>query len=140
VRCTPTFELGGTDQTFNLLVDAPPARSRQEPPDRRDRPAAGGTRRRAEDVQELWELRRHHERPDDVFGKLNVVSDVMMWRYFELLTRVPEAEFPRSAPGIPWRPRAAGPCDHGAYHADHAAAEAAGTSRACISIARIPRR
>src|SRR5262249_57724489 len=66
------------------------------------------------------------EGADDVFGKLMSVSDAMMWRYFELLTRVPEAEISALRAGHPMeaKKRLAGVIT-AQYHGDRAAVEAA---------------
>ena len=34
----------------------------------------------------------HRREPEDIYGKLMSVSDDLMWRYYELLTRIPETE------------------------------------------------
>src|SRR4029453_19687696 len=67
-----------------------------------------------------------NERPDEVFGKLMSVSDAMLWRYFELLTRVPEAEMSGLRAGHPMeaKKRLAGVIT-AQYHGDRAAGEAA---------------
>jgi tyrosyl-tRNA synthetase len=41
------------------------------------------------------------EPPDDMFGKLMSVPDALMWRYFELLTRLDEAEMASLRAGHP---------------------------------------
>ena len=33
-----------------------------------------------------------NDRPEDIYGKLMSLSDGLMWRYYDLLTRIPEAE------------------------------------------------
>ena len=54
-------ELGGTDQTFNLLVGRDLQRAHgQEAAGRPDRADPRGPRRRAEDVEEPRQLRGHH--------------------------------------------------------------------------------
>jgi tyrosyl-tRNA synthetase len=41
------------------------------------------------------------ERPEDIFGKLMSLSDDLMWRYYELLTRIPETEIAALRAGHP---------------------------------------
>ena len=42
-----------------------------------------------------------NEKPQDIYGKLMSLSDALMWRYFELLTRTPEAEIAALRGGHP---------------------------------------
>jgi tyrosyl-tRNA synthetase len=66
-----------------------------------------------------------NERPEDIFGKLMSVSDTMMWRYFELLTRIPPAEIASLRAGHPMdaKKRLARAIT-AQYHGDGAATEA----------------
>ena len=66
-----------------------------------------------------------NERPEDIFGKLMSVSDTMMWRYFELLTRIPPAEIAtlRAAHPMDAKKRLARAIT-AQYHGDGAATEA----------------
>jgi tyrosyl-tRNA synthetase len=41
------------------------------------------------------------EKPEDIFGKVMSVSDDLMWRYYALLTRIPEAEIETMRRGHP---------------------------------------
>ncbi|MGH7413627.1 MAG: tyrosine--tRNA ligase [Candidatus Rokuibacteriota bacterium] len=86
-------ELGGTDQTFNLLVG-------------RDLQRAHGLEAQValtvpileglDGVQKMSKSLGNYvgitEPPADMYGKLMSVSDTLMFRYFELVTRVPEEE------------------------------------------------
>jgi len=86
-------EMGGTDQTFNLLVGRDLQRAHgQEPQIALTVPLLEGL----DGVQKMSKSYGNYvginEKAEDIFGKLMSVSDDMMWRYFELLTRVPESE------------------------------------------------
>src|SRR5712692_9888955 len=86
-------ELGGTDQTFNLLVGRDLQRAHgQEPQVALTVPLLEGL----DGVQKMSKSYGNYvginEAPDDVFGKLMSVSDELMFRYFELATRVSEEE------------------------------------------------
>jgi tyrosyl-tRNA synthetase len=86
-------ELGGTDQTFNLLVG-------------RDLQRAHGLEAQValtvpileglDGVQKMSKSLGNYvginEPPSEMYGKLMSVSDALMFRYFELATRVPEEE------------------------------------------------
>jgi tyrosyl-tRNA synthetase len=119
-------ELGGTDQTFNLLVGRDLQRTHgQEPQIALTVPILEGL----DGIQKMSKSLGNYvgitEKADDIFGKLMSVSDGLMWRYLELLTRIPENEIAAL--------RAAHPMDakkHLArvittqYHGEAAAAEA----------------
>ena len=86
-------ELGGTDQTFNLLVGRDLQRAHgQEPQIALTVPILEGL----DGVQKMSKSLENYvginEPPADMYGKLMSVSDALMFRYFELATRVPEAE------------------------------------------------
>jgi len=86
-------ELGGTDQTFNLLVGRDLQRALgQEPQVALTVPILEGL----DGVQKMSKSLGNYvgidERAEDVYGKVMSISDELMWRYYELLTRVPEAE------------------------------------------------
>ena len=86
-------ELGGTDQTFNLLVGRDLQRAHgQEPQVALTVPILEGL----DGVQKMSKSLGNYvgitEPPDDMYGKLMSVSDALMFRYFELVTRVPEHE------------------------------------------------
>jgi tyrosyl-tRNA synthetase len=83
-------ELGGTDQKFNLLVGrALQADYGQEPQVVLTMPLLEGT----DGVQKMSKSLNNyvgiHEPPGEMFGKLMSISDELMWRYFELLSRRP---------------------------------------------------
>ena len=66
-----------------------------------------------------------NERPVDIYGKLMSISDALMWRYFELLTRVPEPELETLKSGHPMEAKKRLALTITAqYHGDAAAAEA----------------
>jgi tyrosyl-tRNA synthetase len=93
VELKADVEMGGTDQTFNLLVGRDLQRAHgQEPQIALTVPLLEGL----DGVQKMSKSYGNYvginEKPEDIFGKLMSVSDAMMWRYFELLTRIPESE------------------------------------------------
>jgi tyrosyl-tRNA synthetase len=95
-------EMGGTDQTFNLLVGRDLQRAHgQEPQIALTVPLLEGL----DGVQKMSKSYGNYvginEKPEDIYGKLMSVSDAMMWRYFELLTRVPESELAAVRSGHP---------------------------------------
>jgi tyrosyl-tRNA synthetase len=86
-------ELGGTDQTFNLLVGRDLQRAHgQEPQVAVTVPILEGL----DGVQKMSKSLGNYvgitEPPIDMYGKLMSVSDDMMFRYFVLVTRVSEEE------------------------------------------------
>jgi tyrosyl-tRNA synthetase len=86
-------ELGGTDQTFNLLVGRDLQRAHgQEAQVAVTVPILEGL----DGVQKMSKSLGNYvgitEPPADMYGKLMSVSDALMFRYFELVTRVPETE------------------------------------------------
>src|SRR5262247_4289729 len=86
-------ELGGTDQTFNLLVGRDLQRAHgQEPQIAVTVPLLEGL----DGVQKMSKSYGNYvgitEPPIDMYGKLMSISDDMMLRYFELVTRVSEDE------------------------------------------------
>ncbi|HEX7787588.1 MAG TPA: tyrosine--tRNA ligase [Methylomirabilota bacterium] len=86
-------ELGGTDQTFNLLVGRDLQRAHgQEPQVALTVPILEGL----DGVQKMSKSLGNYvgitEPPADMYGKLMSVSDGLMFRYFDLATRVPENE------------------------------------------------
>jgi tyrosyl-tRNA synthetase len=89
-------ELGGTDQTFNLLVGRDLQRAHgQEAQVALTVPILEGL----DGVQKMSKSLGNYvgitEAPADMYGKLMSVSDGLMFRYFELVTRVPEDEIAR---------------------------------------------
>jgi tyrosyl-tRNA synthetase len=96
------IEMGGTDQTFNLLVGRDLQRAHgQEPQIAVTVPLLEGL----DGVQKMSKSYGNYvginEKAEDIFGKLMSVSDAMMWRYFELLTRIPESEIGALRSGHP---------------------------------------
>ena len=126
VALTADVELGGTDQTFNLLVGRDLQRSHgPEPQIALTVPLLEGL----DGVQKMSKSYGNYvginEKPEDMLGKLMSVSDEMMWRYFELLTRVPAAELATLRSGHPMdaKKRLAHAIT-AQYHGDSAASEA----------------
>jgi tyrosyl-tRNA synthetase len=86
-------ELGGTDQTFNLLVGRDLQRAHgQEPQVALTVPILEGLDGVQKMSKSLGNAVGITEAPADMYGKLMSVSDDMMFRYFELVTRVSEEE------------------------------------------------
>jgi len=102
VALNADVEMGGTDQTFNLLVGRDLQRAHgQEPQIALTVPLLEGL----DGVQKMSKSYGNYvginEKAEDIFGKLMSVSDEMMWRYFELLTRIPESEIAALRSGHP---------------------------------------
>jgi tyrosyl-tRNA synthetase len=86
-------ELGGTDQTFNLLVGrALQEHYGQEPQVVLTVPLLEGLDGVNKMSKSLGNYVGIAEDPDSQFGKLMSISDSLMWRYFELLSFRPLAE------------------------------------------------
>jgi tyrosyl-tRNA synthetase len=86
-------ELGGTDQTFNLLVGRDLQRaSGQEPQIALTVPILEGLDGSQKMSKSLGNYIGINEAPQDIYGKLMSISDGLMWRYFQLLTRIREDE------------------------------------------------
>ena len=88
-------ELGGTDQKFNLLVGRELQRSYgQESQVVLTTPILEGLDGVQKMSKSLGNAIGIHEPPLEMYGKVMSISDVMMWRYYELLTdvQVPEIE------------------------------------------------
>jgi len=120
------IELGGTDQTFNLLVGRDLQRAHgQEPQIALTVPILEGLDGTQKMSKSLGNYVGITEKADDIFGKLMSVSDELMWRYLELLTRIPESEIAALRAGHPMDAK-----KHLArvittqYHGEAAAAEA----------------
>jgi tyrosyl-tRNA synthetase len=89
-------ELGGTDQTFNLLVGRDLQRAHgQEPQVALTVPILEGLDGVQKMSKSLGNAIGITEPPADMYGKLMSVSDELMFRYFELVTRVPDEEIQR---------------------------------------------
>ena len=86
-------ELGGTDQTFNLLVGRDLQRAHgQEPQVALTVPILEGLDGVQKMSKSLGNYVGINEPPTDMYGKLMSVSDALMFRYLELATRMPEDE------------------------------------------------
>jgi tyrosyl-tRNA synthetase len=91
LRCD--VELGGTDQTFNLLVGRDLQRAHgQEPQVALTVPILEGLDGVQKMSKSLGNFVGITEPPAEMYGKLMSVSDDLMFRYFELVTRVSEEE------------------------------------------------
>lgn len=82
------IELGGTDQKFNLLM------GRELQKDAGQKPQVIITMPLLEGLDGVKKMSKSlgnyigiTEAPDDIFGKIMSISDDLMWRYFELLSR-----------------------------------------------------
>ena len=86
-------ELGGTDQTFNLLVGREMQKRRGQPPQIvMTLPLLEGTdgvRKMSKSYDNAIGIQ---DPAEEMFGKLMSVSDELMWRYFELLSLRPGEE------------------------------------------------
>ena len=87
------IEMGGTDQTFNLLVGRQlQAQAGQKPQIIITWPLLEGT----DGVQKMSKSLGNYigitDPANEMFGKLMSISDQLMWRYFELLSFRPSAE------------------------------------------------
>ena len=86
-------ELGGTDQTFNLLMGRNLQREyRQEPQVIITTPLLEGTDGVDKMSKSLGNYIGIDEAPNEMFGKIMSISDELMWRYYELLTDLPPSE------------------------------------------------
>ena len=80
-------ELGGTDQKFNLLVGRQlQGNFGQEPQVVITMPLLEGLDGQNKMSKSLGNCIAIQDSPDDMFGKLMSLSDLLMWRYFELLS------------------------------------------------------
>ena len=81
------LELGGTDQKFNLLVGRELQRDYgQEPQCILTMPLLEGL----DGIEKMSKSKNNYigitEAPNTMFGKLMSISDIMMWRYYDLLS------------------------------------------------------
>ncbi|HOO78444.1 MAG TPA: tyrosine--tRNA ligase [bacterium] len=86
-------EIGGTDQTFNLLV----AREIQREYGRTPQailtlPLLEGTDGSQKMSKSLGNYVGIDESPADIYGKIMSISDDLMWRYYRLLSPLPEED------------------------------------------------
>ena len=135
VALNADVELGGTDQKFNLLMGRQLQRDyNQLPQIVLTMPLLEGT----DGVQKMSKSYGNYigitEPPQEIFGKVMSISDDLMWRYYELLTDVTEAEIGERKQAVV--ARQAHPMElkkelgkrivgdfHGSAAAEHAAAE-----------------
>jgi tyrosyl-tRNA synthetase len=87
------LELGGTDQTFNLLMGRELQKEyAQEPQCILTMPLLEGL----DGVEKMSKSKNNYigvsEPAGEMFGKIMSVSDTLMWRYFELLSFLPMSE------------------------------------------------
>lgn len=86
-------ELGGTDQTFNLLVGRELQKRRGQPPQIvMTLPLLEGTDGVRKMSKSYGNAIGIEEAPEQMFGQLMSLSDPMMWRYFDLLSLRGEQE------------------------------------------------
>jgi tyrosyl-tRNA synthetase len=86
-------ELGGTDQKFNLLVGRELQRAYGQPSQVvLTTPILEGLDGVQKMSKSLGNAIGIHEPPQEMYGKLMSISDDMMWRYYELLTDVSQAD------------------------------------------------
>tara|TARA_B100001769_G_scaffold93854_1_gene72245 strand:+ start:6451 stop:7638 length:1188 start_codon:yes stop_codon:yes gene_type:complete len=86
-------ECGGTDQKFNLLVGRELQRDYdQEPQVVITVPILEGLDGAKKMSKSLNNFVGIDEEPNEMFGKIMSISDDLMWRWFELLSFIPEVE------------------------------------------------
>jgi len=86
-------ELGGTDQTYNLLVGRDLQRNAEMPPQVCvTLPILVGTDGKMRMGKSLGNYIGVSEEPNEMFGKLMSIPDDVMPNYFELLTDIPKEE------------------------------------------------
>lgn len=87
-------ELGGTDQTFNLLVGRDLQRSYAMAPQViLTMPLLEGTDGVQKMSKSLGNAIGITESPKEMFGKIMSISDDMMWRYYDLLSDIASGEY-----------------------------------------------
>ena len=93
VALNADVECGGTDQKFNLLVGRELQRSYdQEPQVVLTVPILEGLDGVNKMSKSLNNFIGIDEKADEMFGKIMSISDELMWRWFELLSFIPEKE------------------------------------------------
>ena len=91
VELKADIELGGTDQKFNLLVGRELQRDyEQEPQVVITVPILEGLDGVKKMSKSLNNFVAIDEEPQEMFGKIMSISDDLMWRWFELLSFMPE--------------------------------------------------
>lgn len=101
VMINADIELGGTDQTFNLMVGRDLQRDAgQEPQICITMPLLEGL----DGVRKMSKSYGNYvgvsDPPNDMFGKLMSISDELMWKYYELLTEVPLEKITEMKTGV----------------------------------------
>ncbi len=90
------FEFGGTDQKFNLLVGRDIMREYGlEPQVILTTPLLEGTDGVEKMSKSLGNYIGFTDAPEDMYGKVMSISDALMFRYWELLTDLPQPEIER---------------------------------------------
>ena len=94
-------ECGGTDQKFNLLVGRELQRDyEQEPQVVITVPILEGLDGVKKMSKSLDNYIAIDEEPDEMFGKIMSISDELMWRWFELLSFMPEEDIAKLKDGM----------------------------------------
>lgn len=101
VELEADLELGGTDQTFNLLMGRHLQKAQEQKPQCiLTMPILEGT----DGVQKMSKSLDNYisleDTPTDIFGKLMSISDDLMIRYYELLCRRPAEEVNKIITGL----------------------------------------
>jgi tyrosyl-tRNA synthetase len=90
------FELGGTDQKFNLLVGRDIMREYGlEPQVILTTPLLEGIDGVEKMSKSLGNYIGFNDAPEEIYGKVMSISDSLMFRYWELLTEIPPADIQR---------------------------------------------
>jgi tyrosyl-tRNA synthetase len=101
VHLEADVELGGTDQTFNLLVGRDLQRAHgQEAQVALTVPILEGLDGAQKMSKSLGNYVGITEPPEEIFGKLMSIPDALLLRYLTLVTRLPEAEIREVAEGL----------------------------------------
>jgi tyrosyl-tRNA synthetase len=94
-------ELGGTDQRFNLLIGRELQREYgQEPQVVLTMPLLEGLDGAQKMSKSLGNYIGINEAPEEMFGKIMSISDMLMWRYYELLSDKSLQEIQAARSGI----------------------------------------
>ena len=99
VKVKADVEIGGTDQTFNLLVGRDlQTNFGQEPQVTITLPLLEGTDGKLKMSKSLNNYIGINETPQQIFGKVMSISDKLMFRFYELLTDVPASKIEKLHP------------------------------------------
>jgi len=94
-------ELGGSDQTFNLMVGRDLQRDAgQEPQVCITMPLLEGLDGVRKMSKSFGNYVGINDAPNEMFGKVMSVSDELMWKYYELVTDVPMEEIAEMRAGV----------------------------------------